>query len=193
MPRLPRLILSLGLAALVSACQLGTGSGPGDVTPNAVLGDPIEVTTLDAPPPPAAAIAPVSAEGTLPADSAAARGAAPTPEAAPDAAPEAAPEAAADPAAAPEGTEGEPAALPTPKSDAQLLCERRDGLWSPVGNGDLRICIFSTRDGGDRCTRGTDCEGECLARSGTCSPIRPLVGCNEVLQDDGARVTLCID
>jgi hypothetical protein len=33
----------------------------------------------------------------------------------------------------------------------------------------------------------------CLARSGTCAPIMPLFGCNEVLDKQGRRVTLCIE
>ena len=32
-----------------------------------------------------------------------------------------------------------------------------------------------------------------LARSGTCAPITPMFGCNDILQDDGREVTLCLD
>jgi hypothetical protein len=62
-----------------------------------------------------------------------------------------------------------------------------------VGTGELRTCVFTTRDGGKQCNRESQCEGVCLARSGTCSPVKPLLGCNEILQDNGARVTLCIE
>ena len=55
------------------------------------------------------------------------------------------------------------------------------------------ICIQPTRDGGKRCTRESQCDGVCLARSGTCAPVKPLLGCNEVLQDNGVRATLCIE
>ena len=54
-------------------------------------------------------------------------------------------------------------------------------------------CIRTTRDAGKSCDSKTDCEGECLARSRTCSPIKPLFGCNPVLMDTGAEVTLCIE
>lgn len=177
MQHLPRLFLVLGLSALVSACQLGAGSGasgPQDVTPNAVAGDAIEVTALDAPP---ASAAP-AADG----------GAAKVQTAAPTAAPDAAP--TADPAPQPDLAAEAPE---PPKSELQLACERKKGRWSATGKGNLRVCIFSTRDGGKQCSRESQCEGVCLARSGTCSPVKPLLGCNEILQDNGARVTLCIE
>jgi hypothetical protein len=46
---------------------------------------------------------------------------------------------------------------------------------------------------GKACTRQSQCEGYCLARSGTCAPITPMFGCNDILQDDGREVTLCLD
>lgn len=180
MQHLPRLFLVLGLSALLSACQLGGGAGtngPQDVTPNAVAGDPIEVTALDAPPAaaPAAAPAPAADEGAAKVQTAA---------------PEAAPAPAADPAPQPDLTAAPPE---PPKSELQLACEKKKGRWSATGKGNLRVCVFSTRDGGKQCTRESQCDGVCLARSGTCSPVKPLLGCHEILQDNGARVTLCIE
>jgi hypothetical protein len=195
MPRLAHRLFPLGLAllvtALVAGCQLsapGTGAGPdGDVTPNAVAGDAIEVIALDTPPsasaPEAAATAgaePAAAEGQAPA-------AAETPaEAAAPAEAAEAPEPAPQPVAV-------PAAPEEVKSEVQRTCEKRGGTWSGVGSGVLRTCVYETRDAGKRCERESQCEGVCLARSGTCSPIKPLLGCNEILQDNGARVTLCIE
>ena len=40
---------------------------------------------------------------------------------------------------------------------------------------------------------GTDCDGMCLARSRTCSPIKPLFGCQDVLADNGTVGTVCVD
>lgn len=194
MPRLSPLstLAALAAALLLAGCQLtapGAASAGGDgVTPNAVAGDAIEVTTLDAP---------------LPADPMG-ETAAPPPAAAgtqapmqPEAPPAADPTPPADPAPVPAAAEGsaEAAEAPPPelKSERQIACEREGGTWARTGSGDLRICVYSTRDGGKRCTRESDCEGLCLARSGTCAPIRPLLGCNEILQDNGARVTQCIE
>ena len=79
-----------------------------------------------------------------------------------------------------------------PKPPEQLVCEKSGGTWAAVGNSNANFCEHRTRDGGKQCTRKTQCEGDCLARSGTCSPITPLFGCNAVLEADGRRVTLCL-
>lgn len=191
MPRTPRrltlvavLVCAMGLLA---ACQTGgAGKLPTGVTPNAVVGDPIEVTALDALPDEAAPVA------------------APTDAAGPDTA---APQAAAagqpkptEAAAEPTEAAAEPAPQPdlaetpvTPKSEQQLACEKKKGRWARVGKGEGRACVFQTRDAGKRCERESQCDSVCLARSGTCAPFKPMYGCNEILQDNGARVTLCLD
>lgn len=191
MPRKPcRLSLAAMLlcaTGLLAACQTGglnaAGNSPADVTPNAVVGDPIEVTALDAPPGEAiAAGAAATAEGAGTETAA--------PQAAPTAAAEPAPaEAAADPAPQPDLAQ----TPVTPKSEQQLACEKKKGRWARVGRGEGRACVFQTRDSGKRCERESQCDSVCLARSGTCAPFKPMYGCNEILQDNGMRVTLCIE
>lgn len=195
------LILMLGFAGLLSACQISAPGGT-DVTANAVAGDRIEVSALDAPaagalaPPPAglATAAPQDAEPTsAAADPAAgpatgpATGPVPAPIPGDDAAEGQGGAAGVDPVLA---TEPEP--LPDAKSDRQLACERKDGQWV-TAVGSLKACVFPTGESGKRCTKESQCKGVCLARSGTCAPVKPLYGCNEVLQDNGARVTLCLE
>jgi len=107
-----------------------------------------------------------------------------------DAAPPAIPPAAEP--APPEPPAAEPVP-PVPQSPEQIACERRGGSYARAGAGDARACIRPTRDGGKQCRRESDCEGTCLARSQTCAPITPMFGCNDILQDDGRRVTLCLD
>jgi hypothetical protein len=184
MPRYSQLISALGLIFLLSACQLG-GAGPDalpdGVTPNAVAGDAIEVTALDATPPADAAAAadatPAVADATAPAQA--------------DPADEViAPEPVAEPAPQPDLSDPVPE---VEKSDQQRACEKKGGKWAKAGKGNFRICVYDTKDANKQCTRESDCEGVCLARSGTCSPFKPLIGCNEILQDNGARVTLCIE
>jgi hypothetical protein len=168
-------------ASLLAACQ-GTlpGNTASDVTPNAVIGDPIEVTALDAPvavtaDPLPAALAPAGADTAAP-------------QAAAVVEPTGA-DAAADPAPTPD-----PAAVPvTPKSQQQLACEKKKGRWAKIGKGEARACVFQTNDAGKRCERESQCDSVCLARSGTCAPFKPMYGCNEILQDNGMRVTLCLD
>ena len=183
MRRLSQLALALSLSVLVAGCQLALpGGGPktGDsegVTANAITGEAIETTALDAPPP-AEATGPASPQPS------------PVPaEAVAEAEDEAEP---ATPAPAPD-LAAEDAGPATPKSERQKACERKGGTWASTGKGNLRTCVYPTRDAGKQCTRESQCEGVCLARSGTCSPVKPLLGCNEILQDNGARVTLCIE
>jgi hypothetical protein len=168
--------------ALLAACQTGgPGKPPEDVTPNAVVGDPIEVTALDAPPGEAEPAVPsgkpagtetAAAQPDIPAP-AEATTAAETPEPAPK------PDLAETPV--------------TPKSERQLACEKKKGRWSKIGKGQARACVFQTKDAGKRCERESQCDSVCLARSGTCAPFKPMYGCNEILQDNGMRVTLCLD
>jgi hypothetical protein len=197
MPLLSRLCLIVALSGLVSGCQLAPpGTGGADVTPNAVAGEAIEVTALDAAPAPAAdpalgagAMATAAAQEAPPAPGSQRAEIQPAPLPAADevSADEAAPEASAEPAA-----EAEPAPPEAPKSEAQIACERKRGSWATT-NAGLNTCVKPTRDGGKRCERESQCEGLCLARSGTCAPVVPLLGCNDILQDNGVRATLCIE
>jgi hypothetical protein len=172
-------------ASLLSACQ-GTGGKPraeDGVTANAVAGSEIEVTALDDPT--------AGAEAT------------PKPGAAPAGSDTAAPavtDGATPEAATPEAATPEPAPKPdleatpvTPKSEMQIACEKKGGNWFQIGEGDKRACVRATKDALKRCERESQCEGVCLARSGTCSPFKPMYGCHEILQDNGARVTLCLE
>jgi hypothetical protein len=160
---------------LLASCQLSLPGGKADGdAPNPVTGDAIEVTSLDAP-----------AEGAV-------EGGAVAEEAASEVAEE--PDTAAEEAVAevPQVEVAPPVdpALQTPEA---LACIDDGGQFLTVGSSITRACVTTTRDGGDRCTSGRDCDGECLARSGTCAPVTPLFGCNDVLQDNGQRVTLCLN
>lgn len=191
MPHLPDLFrrlrafgLTAAMAFMLAGCQFGApAAGPAaGVTPNAVVGDPIEVTALEDPalPPPVTAIGDVPGPETDLTD-------APADLPAPDG------EATSDVGAASADAAAEAAPPVEPPGPEQLACEKKGGAWSSVGLGSLKTCIFNTRDSGKRCDRESDCEGVCLARSRTCAPVRPLLGCNDILQDNGARVTLCIE
>ncbi len=191
MPRMPRRLSLVAVlvcaTGLLAACQTGgpagAGKSPADVTPNAVAGNPIEVTPLDARPgetsaPVVAPLAETSGSATA------------APQAADAATPEPEPtETAAEPAPQPDLAQ----TPVTPKSEQQLACEKKKGRWSRVGKGNGRACVFQTKDAGKRCERESQCDSVCLARSGTCAPFKPMYGCNEILQDNGMRVTLCIE
>ena len=185
MPRLSLVALVLCAASLVAGCQLSGSGKAASETPaqNALTGGEIEVTSLDAP---------TGETAAPPAVAVAATGTAGAGKAAPQAAPAAEPVPKAEPGSPAPKAELETVPV-TPKSEMQLACEKKHGKWSGIGKGNVRACIYQTRDGGKQCDRESQCDGVCLARSGTCSPFKPLYGCNEILQDNGARVTLCLD
>jgi hypothetical protein len=185
MRRLSLVAVLVCVAGLLAGCQPAlSGKPPSGLAPNAVTGGEIEVTALDA----------------LPGEAGAAAAPEATPAGVDTAAVQPAPTVEADPAADPAVETAEPAPKPdltvepvTLKSEKQLACEKKKGRWARVGKGEGRACVYQTKDAGKRCERESQCDGVCLARSGTCSPFKPLYGCNEILQDNGARVTLCLD
>jgi hypothetical protein len=188
-----------GIAGLVgalalSACIAGGGTGGSGKTsaPNPITGGEIEVTALEeapAAPGPAAAAKPTDL-AVKPGDAAEKPPEEPTPTK---------PKPLPDEAEA--TTEAEDIPPPEPaevvpeveKSAAQIACERKGNMWSKAGASGASACVKRTKDGGKRCMSGKDCDGDCLARSNTCAPFTPLFGCNEILQDDGVRMTLCLD
>lgn len=152
---------------LVAGCSLSRPERA-EVAENPVTGAEIAVTTLDAPLPDTAT----------------------PPEVVPPAKPE---------PVMPEPAKPEPEILPVPADPPPLVmtpeeqaCFEKGGLWGAVGSGGT-ACMYPTRDAGKQCRKESDCDGYCLARSGTCAPYTPMFGCNEIVQDDGVVVTLCID
>lgn len=85
------------------------------------------------------------------------------------------------------------APLPDPLAEATLACTRDGGRMVNAGIANAKVCIHETRDSAKQCRKSGDCEGDCLARSGTCAPVRPLFGCHEILLDQGQRAVLCRD
>lgn len=160
------------IAGLLAGCTLAAGGGGETAAPGSggLAAEAITVTPLDAPEKAQAAVA-------TPAPAAA--------EAKPDDKPEGA--TAAEPAP----TLEEPP--PPSRSPEEIACTRKGGDWVATGQSGAHACVRPTRDSGKRCTRESQCEGYCLARSGTCAPVTPLFGCNDILQDNGVMVTLCID
>jgi len=170
------------LALVLAGCTLGGGklAKPSD-SPNPITGDAIAVTSLDAP----------AQAGADPANPAATSAAPAKPDA-----------AAQSPAAKPGTTVADPAqaaAPPVVEKPARVLtpeetaCVKTGGLWSVAGEAGGMSCLHMMRDAGKSCRKKSDCAGDCLARSNTCAPIAPLFGCNDILQENGVMVTLCID
>lgn len=82
---------------------------------------------------------------------------------------------------------------PQAAAHGREACEKRGGTWSKSGAEGAFLCFTPTRDANKHCTKESDCDGLCLARSQTCAPIKPFIGCHEILTDLGVRATLCTD
>ena len=77
------------------------------------------------------------------------------------------------------------------KIDAgKFECVAPGGNW--VARDGAFICVKMTSDSGKSCQAGSECEGECLARSKTCAPVTPLLGCNDVMSEAGYPMQLCV-
>jgi hypothetical protein len=72
-------------------------------------------------------------------------------------------------------------------------CLMQGGTVRPGGRLQDEVCFLPEPDAGKSCTRKTDCTGMCLAESRTCSPVTPLFGCFEFLDDAGQKAGICID
>lgn len=86
-------------------------------------------------------------------------------------------------AVGPGAAESDPSQVVT----ARAACEARGGEWRNAGISGLMTCFTTPRDAGKTCERSSDCETECLARSRSCSPVSPLLGCNDVLDASGTH------
>ncbi len=76
----------------------------------------------------------------------------------------------------------------------KAACEARGGTFKTGGLGGIMTCFETPKDAGKRCSKSSDCStGMCLARSQSCTPIMPLFGCNDVLDAEGRKVSLCVD
>ena len=69
-------------------------------------------------------------------------------------------------------------------------CERDGGSWGTRGQS-LFVCYLPASDANQFCRAASDCESVCLARSSTCAPTVPFLGCHEVLTEAGQRATQC--
>lgn len=99
-------------------------------------------------------------------------------------------------AACREGTPPDAGALPPLPdylAEATRECTRAGGRMVEGSVPGLRFCQRQTSDGGKQCRRAQDCDGDCLARSGTCAPVTPLMGCHEILMANGVQAMLCRD
>lgn len=75
-------------------------------------------------------------------------------------------------------------------SHAQCIASGGDFMAAAGTNGF--VCMMVPKDAGKYCNSAKDCESDCLARSHSCAPVKPLLGCNEILTENGSQVTQCV-
>lgn len=165
----------LVLALFLTGCTLALPQAKAPAQANPITGDAVEMTTLAAPPGAGQAVA--GKAGPAPVAAVKVDAGKVDPAKPPPAKPLPAPEVVEKP----------------PLSPEELACNKKGGTWSGAGFAGAKACVKLTRDGGKSCKREKDCEGYCLAKSKTCAPVTPMFGCNEIVQDNGMVVTLCID
>lgn len=78
-------------------------------------------------------------------------------------------------------------------AERKAACEADGGRWGAGAAGGAFVCYTPMRDAGKPCSRGTDCDGLCLARSRTCAPVDPFIGCHETLTNSGLPATVCLE
>lgn len=81
---------------------------------------------------------------------------------------------------------------PDPNADVRAKCERQGGNFAKTPSGNF-VCVTLTNEGNKFCTAESQCKGGCLARSQTCSPVTPLIGCHQMITGSGGMATVCLD
>ncbi len=76
---------------------------------------------------------------------------------------------------------------------AEAACLADGGRWGTGGISGAFVCYRDMSDANKPCANAGDCDGHCLARSRSCSPVQPLFGCHDVLNRLGVETTLCLE
>ncbi|WP_127900573.1 hypothetical protein [Solirhodobacter olei] len=71
-------------------------------------------------------------------------------------------------------------------------CEATGGRWAGKPGAGM-LCFRTPPDAGKLCRRASDCTSGCLAKSRTCSPVTPLIGCQDLLDESGRVVKQCVN
>ena len=74
----------------------------------------------------------------------------------------------------------------------RVSCQRSGGAFTGT-QGKAMLCFHTPPDAGRQCDRASQCTAGCLAKSHTCAPVTPLIGCQDVLDDEGRTVTQCVN
>ena len=87
---------------------------------------------------------------------------------------------------------GGPQGKPLTKTE-RAECLMRGGTTGYGGIFPDEVCFTPQKDAGKACSKAGDCEGLCLAETKTCSPVSPIFGCYEFLDETGKKADICVD
>jgi hypothetical protein len=85
------------------------------------------------------------------------------------------------------------------------LCARAGGKMLPQGRMQSVRCVVTYADAGQRCTTGSDCQGDCRVEEavgtphagttvvGTCQRDSNRFGCHTTVENGKAEATICVD
>lgn len=84
--------------------------------------------------------------------------------------------------------------MPTELSATQrAACEARGGFVAVAGFSAHEFCAERLSDGGQSCSRSSECLGYCGAETRTCSTHNNAFGCYSYLDENGQAVEICVD
>lgn len=100
----------------------------------------------------------------------------------------------------------QPAQVSAAGTTDAALCERAGGKMLPQGRMQSVRCVITYTDAGQRCTTGSDCQGDCrieeaasgtpqagAAAVGTCQRTSSRFGCYTTVENGKAEATICVD
>lgn len=82
---------------------------------------------------------------------------------------------------------------PNQVENQRAACAESGGRFAGGGLSGRFVCYQTPSDANQSCTIASDCEAGCLARSKTCAPVKPLLGCNEFVSDTGRVENICLN
>lgn len=82
---------------------------------------------------------------------------------------------------------------PNQVENQRAACAERGGRFAGGGLSGRYVCYETTPDANASCSSASDCEAGCLARSRTCAPVKPLLGCNEFIGASGLVENVCLN
>ena len=98
-----------------------------------------------------------------------------------------------------------PPPVRVPESAAAADCTARGGEMRPQGRMQTLQCVVSYADAGQRCTTGSDCQGDCRVEDvtaapaagtpaiGQCQAVSGQFGCYTKVENGKAQATICVD